>query len=521
MKRTILIALGLTMLPLVSVAQADTATLLAWQKADAPVALVEEIIDPALCCTTAAGKPQLSVRILAADKTIVKDGTILILEAEGIAPSTQGAARRWILNLEGLEGLRSLHTRSEVLHAHAPAGILADPRDIKGLNVFQKTSWLSIDRYLSQEISAEEIQRTPIICREQFHSSAKRFTKNGKRYEAFSLVCDVALAAPWSKGYQPGERIMIHWPEVEVGNSPRTAAEHQEYSRRIQEYNGRFILTDRFERSGNTLHLFMENCRCISGHKGNTDQFADILSRESTQQVQLKFDESSPYLPNGTPHPEAQSIDFTCHRLYREICRDDTVVRCRKLRYQIGDYDGPPSALYKWSYNTVEVEECLKGRLNKGVRLTYSRQLEGCKTPNGVYEDEGCVYIGFNRHEGKWNPVEQTVNLGLHDWQFLLANADTHEEAMQRVLAEHPEIFGRKKPAAQTPDLDTEQARQIALHAIREQQGNVDIPYNVQGYGNFLLVYPAASHRGQGPAVIVNRDGSVARIFHFDPDSNI
>lgn len=506
---------------LLSPALSDSALLQVWQKADAPVALVEEIIDPDLCCTTAAGKPQLAIRVLAADNTIVKDGTILILEADEIGQSTQGSARRWILNLEKLQSLRSLHARNEVLHASAPSGTLADPQDITGLNDFQKNRWLSIERYLSHDISAEEIQRTSIICREQFHSSAKRFTKNSKRYEVFSLVCDVALAEPWSKGYQPGERIMIHWPEVEVGNAPRTDAEHREYSRRIQEYSGSFILADRFERTGNTLHLYVENCRSISGHKGNTDKFADILSKGSSQQVQLKHDESSPYLPAGKPHQQAKRIDFTCHRLYREICRNDTVARCRKLRYQIGDYDGQPAALYKWSYHTVEVEECLKGSLNKGVLLTYSRKLESCKTPNGTYDDEGSVYIGFNRHDGKWNPVEQTVNLGLHDWQFLLANGDTHEEAMLRVLTEHPEIFGRKKPATQAPDLGTDQARQIALQAIRERQGHIDIPYNVQGYGRFLLVYPAASHRGRGPAVIVNRDGSVARIFYFDTDSNI
>lgn len=75
---------------LLSPALSDSALLQTWQKADAPVALVEEIIAPALCCTTAAGKPQLAVRVLAADNTIVKDGTILVLEADEIEPSTPG-----------------------------------------------------------------------------------------------------------------------------------------------------------------------------------------------------------------------------------------------------------------------------------------------------------------------------------------------------------------------------------------------------------------------------------------------
>lgn len=164
MKQTFLIALGLALFPLGGMAQADTATLLEWQQAESPVVLVEEIIDPALNCRTADGRPQLAVRVLAGNKTILKEGTMLILDAGNTTPATQGAARRWILNLAALENLRPLHARSEVLHATAPTHALEAPEGTWGFTEFrQKMAWNSILTYLRTDISPEEVRRMPIV----------------------------------------------------------------------------------------------------------------------------------------------------------------------------------------------------------------------------------------------------------------------------------------------------------------------------------------------------------------------
>lgn len=499
MKQTILIALGLAFLPLGGMAQADTATLLDWQQAKAPVVLVEEIIDPALNCRTTAGKPQLAVRVLASAHTIVKEGTMLLLDAGNTTPATQGAARRWILNLAALKNLRPLHARGEVLHATAPTHALKAPEGTRGFTEFrQKMAWNSILAYLRTDISPEEVRRMPIVCREQFKATTTHYEKDGQWHEEQMLVCDMALPEAWCKGYLPGERIIIHAPEgADITDFPQTLS-------------GDFLLTDRFERQGNTLHLYWESCRRVSGHAGNTEKIADILNKPTQQPVQLKADESSPYLPKEQP----QEIDYPCHRLYRWINQHDTVVRCKELRCQIGNYEGNAAKLYKWSYITVVVEECLKGTMRPGTKLTFVKQLEGSKKAAGVYEVNDGVYIGFNRHEGKWNPVEQAVNLGLHDWQFMLAPTSYYEEAMQKVLTEHPEIFGKPGSTPAKPQIGTQEAREMALQAIREHQGNTDIPYNVQGYGNYLLIYPAPSHQGKGPHVLIRKDGSIVRIFH-------
>ena len=500
-KQTFLIALGLALLPLGGMAQADTATLLEWQQAEAPVVLVEEIIDPALNCHTADGRPQLAVRVLARNKTILKEGTMLILDAGNTPPATQGAARRWILNLAALENLRPLHARSEVLHATAPAHALEAPEGTRGFTEFrQKMAWDSILTYLRTDISPEEVQRMPIVCREQFKATTTRYEKDGQWHETQALVCDMALPEAWCKGYQPGERIIIHAPEgADITDFP-------------QALSGDFLLTDRFERQGNTLHLYWESCRRVSGQAGNTEKIADILNKPTQQPVQLKADKSSPYLPKEQP----QEIDYPCHRLYRWISQHNTVVRCKEIRRQIVDFEGAAAGRYKWSYTTVEVQECLKGTMRPGTKLTFVKLLEGCKKAVGVYEANDSVYIGFNRHEGKWNPVEQAVNLGQHDWQFMLVPTGHYEEAMQKVLAEHPEIFGKPKSCSPQPGIGTPEAREKALQLIREHQGNADIPYNVQGYGSYLLIYPAPGHKGQGPHVLLRKDGTTARLFHPD-----
>lgn len=525
MKRTVLIALGLAMLPLGAMAQADTATLLSWQQSHAPVVLVEEIIEPGLCCTNSAGKPLLAVRVLAGDaSTCIEKGTLLILDTANIAPATNGIARRWILNLAGLENLRSLHARSEVLHATAPDGVLSDAAGVNGFTDFrQKNQWHSICSYLKHDISPEEIRRIPIICRENFTPSLKRYERDGRHYQQFRQICDIAMPEPWCKGYQPGERIIIHWPEEEATPDQSSRKALEEKMRHEGSITGTFFLTDRFERQGNTLHLYADCCRRVSGHAGNTEKLKDILQQNKEQVVQIKTDESSPYLPHEDSYKNAKDIDFNCHRIYTKVREKEIVVRCKEIQRRIGDFTGSLAGRYKWCYITAEVEEVLKGSMRKGTRLAYWKSLESCDEARDIRPVENSFYMGMNERDMYSLPTEQVQYLGAEDFRYTIAGATpSWVEAMQKVQTEYPEIFDKPRPSQPMQSIDTEQARQIALKAIREQEGHeITIPYNVQGYGRYLLVYPAASHRGQGPAVILHPDGRVARIFHFDPDSNI
>ena len=98
----------------------NTATLQQWQKADAPVVLVEEVIDPDFSIAR-----KLAVRVLAETDSMIQPGTLILLDTEDISPATQGPARRWLVNLQEVQHLRALHTRNEMLHALAPAAAIA------------------------------------------------------------------------------------------------------------------------------------------------------------------------------------------------------------------------------------------------------------------------------------------------------------------------------------------------------------------------------------------------------------
>ncbi|MBO7253626.1 MAG: hypothetical protein J6V25_13495, partial [Oscillospiraceae bacterium] len=66
MKTTIMMMLGLALTPLTAHGN-NTATLLQWQKADAPVVLVEEVIDPDFSIAR-----KLAVRVLAETDSIIE-----------------------------------------------------------------------------------------------------------------------------------------------------------------------------------------------------------------------------------------------------------------------------------------------------------------------------------------------------------------------------------------------------------------------------------------------------------------
>ena len=194
MKQLLLTAsIAALLVPLHAQPTPETGTLLEWQNADAPVALVEEIDAPAF---SISGK--LSVRILATADCILPEGTILLLEAEGIPQADAGFPRQWILNLELLQELRSLHPRQEVLQATAPASAFASPAGMSTFTWSERSSWSDIVRHHTDKgFSDEELRRIPIICRENFTPRSRRFEQSGKWYEEYTMVCDMALPESW------------------------------------------------------------------------------------------------------------------------------------------------------------------------------------------------------------------------------------------------------------------------------------------------------------------------------------
>ena len=168
MKTTIMLMLGLALTPLTAHGN-NTATLLQWQKADAPVVLVEEVIDPDFSIAR-----KLAVRVLAETDSMIQPGTLILLDTEGISPATQGPARRWLVNLKKVQNLRALHTRNEMLHAVAPAAAIATTDGLKDFTWPQEASWSGITNYVKQRISEEEMRRLPIICRETWKPCIRR-----------------------------------------------------------------------------------------------------------------------------------------------------------------------------------------------------------------------------------------------------------------------------------------------------------------------------------------------------------
>ena len=510
MKTNLLIAVVLALAPLYAATQPTPGTLqlLQWQRADAPVALVEEIIDPALRFTSSEGRPLLAVRVLAQDYTLIQDGTLLILEAEEVEPATQGIARRWILNLAALQHLRHLHVRGEVLQATAPAGTLASLKGLEAFNWNQKTRWASIMRHAQQKISPEEVRRLPIICRENFTPISRLVEKDGKRYEQYSLVCDMALPEPWCKGYLPGERIIIHFPEKELqpGGSNEARSDTHGYQ------SGDFIITDHFERQGNTLHLYWDKSRRVSGHAGNTEAIAAMLTPENAPRVALQVNEYSPYMPDAAAFHNATKLERDCHFVYKGAERHDTLLRCRYIDRRLIALEGRLKNIKCCEFRVVEVLECLKGNWKPGKRIAFWQYNE-CSREAERYKAEGEFFLGFNHEDAEWLPTENLDYLGRDDFQFTNLRAEYYNEAMQKVMQEYPKLFGKEKPAEKKPGIDTEQARQIAIRALREQQLVQDGAYNVQGYGSYLCVYPA---QGTGARVLLRQDGEVARIFTPD-----
>lgn len=508
MKLPSIILLGAALFSLKALATpAETATLLQWQKADAPVVLVEEVMDPDF----RIGQ-KLAVRVLAETDSMIQPGTLLLLDTEGISPATQGPARRWLVNLQEVQNLRALHTRNEMLHAKAPAAAIATTNGLKDFTWPQESSWSGITRYVKQYISEEEVRRLPIICRETWKPCIRRYESDGKWYEDFALECSMALPAAWCKGYLPGERILLHWPVAEVGGPAPTPEEKKEHEARARGSFGIFLLTDQFQREGNTLHLNREHCRIIPGNNGNTDKIAALLSPENAPVVPLQWSEYSPYMPDAAAARTVTDLERACHFVYKGAERWDSVLRCRYLSTQLIDFDDKRFArLYKRKYNVLEVLECLKGEWKPGTRLSFWRQVEGDKRPAGTYPAEGEIFLGFAKADTIWSPAENITHLGRDDFQFMRKKVTPlQSEAMQKVMSDYPELFGKAKPQEKPRQIDTGEARRIATNALQQQGLLTQADYNVNGLGDYLLVFPAER---KGAHVLLHNDGRIARIF--------
>ena len=508
MKLPSIILLGSVLLSLNTLASPEeTATLLQWQKADAPVVLVEEVLDPDFSIAR-----KLAVRVLAETDSMIQPGTLLLLDTEVISPATQGPARRWLVNLKKVQNLRALHTRNEMLHAVAPAAAIATTDGLKDFTWPQEASWSGITNYVKQRISEEEVRRLPIICRETWKPCMRRYEADGKWYEDFALECSMALPAAWCKGYLPGERILLHWPVAEVGGPAPTPEEKKEHEARARGSFGIFLLTDQFQREGNTLHLNREHCRIIPGNNGNTDKIAALLSPENAPVVPLQWSEYSPYMPDAAAARTVTDLERACHFVYKGAERWDSVLRCRHLSTQLIDFDDKRFAqLYKREYNVLEVLECLKGEWKPGTRLSFWRKVEGEKRPAGIYPAEGEIFLGFAKADTIWSPAENITHLGQDDFQFMRKKVTPLQtEAMQKVMSDYPELFGKAKPQEKPRQIDTGEARRIATNALQQQGLLTQADYNVNGLGDYLLVFPADR---KGAHVLLHNDGRIARIF--------
>ena len=83
-------------------------------------------------------------------------------------------------------------------------------------------------------------------------------------------------------------------------------------------------------------------------------------------------------------------------------------------------------------------------------------------------------------------------------------------EAMQKVMSDYPELFGKAKPQEKPRQIDTGEARRIATNALQQQGLLTQAAYNVNGLGDYLHVFPADR---KGAHVLLHNDGRIARIF--------
>ena len=157
------------------------------------------------------------------------------------------------------------------------------------------------------------------------------------------------------------------------------------------------------------------------------------------------------------------------------------------------------------------VQECLKGQWKPGTRLSFWLQVEGDKRPAGIYPAGGEIFLGFAKADTIWSPAENITHLGQDDFQFMsIKVTPLQAEAMQKVMSDYPELFGKEKPQQKPKHIDTEEARRIATEALQQQGLLTQAAYNVNGLGDYLHVFPADR---KGAHVLLHNDGLIARIF--------
>ena len=217
-------------------------------------------------------------------------------------------------------------------------------------------------------------------------------------------------------------------------------------------------------------------------------------------------------MPDDAAARTVSDLERACHFVYKGAERWDTVLRCRYISTQLIDFDDKRFArLYKREYNVLEVQECLKGQWKPGTRLSFWRKVEGEKRPAGTYPAEGEIFLGFAKENTIWSPVENITHLGQDDFQFMRMKATPLQvEAMQQVMSDYPELFGKAKPQEKPRQIDTGEARRIATEALQQQGLLTQTAYNVNGLGDYLLVFPADK---KGAHVLLHNDGRIARIF--------
>lgn len=488
----------------------QAATLVSWSKISAPVVCVQAVKNPPVQLYSAQNTPLLMVEVLDSSYTGLDRGVVLLLETTAVADAGFDAPC-WVLNLGLLQNLRSLHGDDKVLTALAPAEAMIPLPYLREARP-HISSWAGLSPQL-QFITPQEAQRATVACRLGSASTAKRFEKDGRWYEDFYVYTEMALPESWWKGCEAGDVIELHWPLQEVSGPSTTEAERAEHERRRKQCSSALFMSDTCEREGDKLILFADKGRFIPANGNNVEVFEQLALGQQVEDpyaVQVRHDESSPYLPIADKGANVARELLDCHFVYRTVRDADIVVRVKQVQKQTIRFN----EYHYRAYYTVEVLEQLKGSgFGKGRRLSYHLEREGKAPQDGIYPADEELYLCFGEREGVIVASEKVLCLGDFSFRPLPVNAQ-HAQAMQRVLQEHPAIFGRKIPA-QREKISHERARELALDAVKAQYGEIPFYYQSCGVGDgYLLLSPPDAYAGTWPRVLVNcYTGKIARMF--------
>ena len=488
----------------------QAATLVSWSKSGTPVVCVQAVKNPPVQLYSAQHTPLLMVRVLSGTGTCLDKGVVLLLDT-AVAADAGYEAPCWVLNLDLLQNLRSLHGDDHVLTAQAPVEAMIPLAYLSEARPHMN-SWSGLSPQL-QFITPQEAQRATVVCRLGSISTAKRFEKDGRWYEDFYVYTEMALPEFWWKGCEAGGVIELHWPVQEVSGPSTTEAERAEHERRRKQCCSAIFMSDTCEREGDKLILFADKGRFIPANGNNVEVFEQLAlgqNAEDPYAVQVRFDESSPYIPIDDEGANAKHEQLDCHYVYRKVRDADIVVRVKQVQKQIIRFN----EYHYRAYYTVEVQEQLKGSgFGKGRRITYHLEREGEAPQEGVYPADEELYLCFGEREGVIVASEKALCLGDCSFRPFRVN-ERYAAAMKRVLQEHPSIFGLKKRAPREK-ISHDRARELAIEAVKAQYGAIPFYYNSSGVGDgYLLLSPPDAYAATWPRVLVNcYTGKIARMF--------